>query len=110
VGAAFAFGWTPCIGPVLGSILALSATEATVNKGFILLLFYSLGLAVPFILSGYFMSMFLNSKKGFNKYYGRVTKTGGIILLITGILILTNQMQIISYFILTNFPFLTTLG
>ena len=91
VGAAFAFGWTPCIGPVLGSILALSATEATVNKGFILLLFYSLGLAIPFILSGYFMSIFLNSKKGFSKYYGRVTKTGGMILLITGVLILTNQ-------------------
>ena len=110
MGAAFAFGWTPCIGPVLGSILALSATEATVNKGFILLLFYSLGLAIPFILSGYFMSIFLNSKKGFSKYYGRVTKTGGIILLITGVLILTNQIQIICYFILTNFPFLTTLG
>ena len=110
VGAAFAFGWTPCIGPVLGSILALSATEATVNKGFILLLFYSLGLAVPFILSGYFMSIFLNSKKGFGKYYGRVTKTGGMILLITGILILTNQIQVISYFILTNFSFLTNLG
>ena len=110
VGAAFAFGWTPCIGPVLGSILALSATEATVNKGFILLLFYSLGLAVPFILSGYFMSIFLNSKKGFSKYYGRATKTGGIILFLTGTLILTNQIQIISYFILTNFPFLTNLG
>jgi len=110
VGAAFAFGWTPCIGPVLGSILALSATEATVNKGFILLLFYSLGLAVPFILSGYFMSIFLNSKKGFGKYYGRVTKTGGMILLITGILILTNQIQVISYFILTNFSFLTNLS
>ena len=110
VGAAFAFGWTPCIGPVLGSILALSATEATINKGFILLLFYSLGLAIPFILSGYFMSIFLNSKKGFSKYYGRVTKTGGMILLITGVLILTNQIQVISYFILTNFPFLTTLG
>ena len=110
VGAAFAFGWTPCIGPVLGSILALSATEATVNKGFILLLFYSLGLAIPFILSGYFMSVFLNSKKGFSKYSGRVTKTGGMILLITGVLILTNQIQVISYFILTNFPFLTTLG
>ena len=110
MGSAFAFGWTPCIGPVLGSILALSATEATVNKGFILLLSYSLGLAVPFILSGYFMSIFLNSKKGFSKHYGRVTKIGGAILLVTGILILTNQIQVISYFILTNFPFLTTLG
>ena len=110
VGAAFAFGWTPCIGPVLGSILALSATEATISKGVVLLSMYSLGLAIPFILSGYYMTVFLNSKKGFGKYYGRVTKTGGVILLITGILILTNQIQVISYYILTTFPFLTTLG
>jgi cytochrome c-type biogenesis protein len=110
VGAAFAFGWTPCIGPVLGSILALSATEATISKGFVLLLFYSLGLAIPFVLSGYYMSIFLNSKKGFANHYGKVMKIGGVILLTTGILILTNQIQVISYFILTNFPFLTTLG
>jgi len=110
VGAAFAFGWTPCIGPVLGSILALSATEASISKGILLLSFYSLGLAIPFILSGYYMSKFLNKRKGFNKYYGIITKTGGIILLITGILIATNQIQIISYYILSTFPFLTTLG
>ena len=110
VGSAFAFGWTPCIGPVLGSILALSATEASISKGILLLSFYSLGLAIPFILSGYYMSKFLITRKGFNKYYGRVTKTGGAILLITGILITTNQIQIISYYILTIFPFLTTLG
>jgi len=110
VGAAFAFGWTPCIGPVLGSIIALSAAEATVSKGILLLSFYSLGLAVPFILSGYYMSKFLSSKKGFGKYYGRITKTGGSILLITGVLITTNQIQIISYYILTTFPFLTTFG
>ena len=110
VGAAFAFGWTPCIGPVLGSILALSATEASVSKGILLLSFYSLGLAIPFIASGYFMSKFLISKKGFGKYYNIITKTGGIILLITGILIATNQIQVISYYILTTFPFLTSLG
>ncbi len=110
VGAAFAFGWTPCIGPVLGSILALSATEATISKGVLLLSMYSLGLAIPFILSGYYMTVFLNSKKGFGKYYGRVTKTGGVILLLTGILIVTNQIQVISYYILTTFPFLTTFG
>ena len=110
VGAAFAFGWTPCIGPVLGSILALSATEASVSKGILLLSFYSLGLAIPFVASGYFMNKFLVSKKGFGKYYNRVTKTGGIILLITGILIASNQIQVISYYILTTFPFLTTLG
>jgi len=110
VGAAFAFGWTPCIGPVLGSILALSATEASISKGILLLSFYSLGLAIPFILSGYYMSKFLTTRKGFNKYYGTVTKTGGSILLITGVLIATNQIQVISFYILTIFPFLTTLG
>jgi cytochrome c-type biogenesis protein len=110
IGAAFAFGWTPCIGPVLGSILALSATEASISKGILLLSFYSLGLAIPFILSGYYMSKFLTTRKNFNKYYGRVTKTGGAILLITGILIATNQIQIISYYILSTFPFLTILG
>jgi len=110
VGAAFAFGWTPCIGPVLGSIIALSASEATVNKGALLLASYSFGLAIPFILSGYYMNLFLNSKKSFSKHYGKVMKMGGAILLITGILILTNKIQIISYYILTTFPFLTKLG
>ncbi len=110
VGAAFAFGWTPCIGPILGSILALSATDASISKGILLLSFYSLGLAIPFILSGYYMNSFLISKKGFGKYYNRITKTGGAILLITGILIATNQIQVISYYILTMFPFLTSLG
>ena len=110
VGSAFAFGWTPCIGPILGSILALSATDASVSKGILLLSFYSLGLAIPFILSGYYMNRFLISKKGFGKYYNRITKTGGVILLITGILIATNQIQVISYYILTTFPFLTSLG
>ena len=110
VGAAFAFGWTPCIGPVLGSILALSATETTIVNGVVLLSFYSLGLAIPFILSGYYMTIFLNSKKGFGKHYLKVKKGGGVILLITGILILTNSIQVISYYILTTFPFLTKLG
>ena len=110
IGVAFGFGWTPCIGPILGSILALSATDASISKGILLLSFYSLGLAIPFILSGYYMNSFLISKKGFGKYYNRITKTGGAILLITGILIATNQIQVISYYILTTFPFLTSLG
>ena len=110
VGSAFAFGWTPCIGPVLGSILALSATETTIVSGVILLSFYSLGLAIPFILSGYYMTIFLNSKKGFSKHYSKVKKGGGVILFITGVLILTNSIQVISYYILTTFPFLTKLG
>ena len=96
--------------PVLGSILALSATEASISTGVLLLAFYSLGLAILFVLSGYYMSRFLNTRKGFSKYYGKVTKTGGVILLLTGVLIATNQIQVISYYILTIFPFLTTLG
>tara|TARA_A100001037_G_scaffold123591_1_gene112336 strand:+ start:56 stop:769 length:714 start_codon:yes stop_codon:yes gene_type:complete len=110
IGAAFAFGWTPCIGPVLGSIIALSASEATINKGALLLSFYSFGLAIPFILSGYYINIFLNTKKSFSKHYGKVMKTGGVILLATGILILTNKIQVISYYILTTFPFLISLG
>ena len=104
IGMAFGFGWTPCIGPILGSILALASTEETIFRAIILLSFYSLGLAIPFILSGYYMSKFLTTRKGFNKYYGRVTKTGGAILFITGILIATNQIQVISYYILTILP------
>ena len=110
VGMAFGFGWTPCIGPILGSILALAATEESINRGILLLFFYSLGLAIPFILSGYYMSRFLNSKKGFGKYYGTITKSGGAILLITGILITTNYIQVISYYILTTFPILAKVG
>ena len=110
IGMAFAFGWTPCIGPILGSILVLAATEQSLSQGILLLSFYSIGLAIPFILSGYFMNSFLTSKKGFGKYYNRVTKVGGAVLLITGILIATNQIQVISYYILTTFPFLTSLG
>ena len=102
VGAAFAFGWTPCIGPVLGSILALSATEASISTGVLLLSFYSLGLAIPFILSGYYMSKFLTTRKGFSKYYGRVTKTGGAILLLTGVLIATNRFGVKSFDIQTG--------
>ena len=79
-------------------------------KWYSFVIFYSLGLAIPFVLSGYYMSRFLVSKKGFGKYYNRVTKSGGAILFITGVLIATNQIQVISYYILTTFPFLTSLG
>ncbi len=110
VGGAFAFGWTPCIGPILGSIITLSASEATITKGVLLLTFYSIGLAIPFILSGYFMTIFLNSKKNLINYFGYITKFGGSVLLLTGVLIITNQIQVISYYILTTFPILAKFG
>ena len=110
IGMAFGFGWTPCIGPILGSILALASTEETIFKAIILLSFYSLGLAIPFILSGYLMQRFLMFSKNFKKNINLVTKGGGAILLITGALILTNQLQILGYYILNYLPFLQNFG
>jgi len=110
VGAAFGFGWTPCIGPVLGSILALAATESSIGKGILLLSFYSLGLAIPFVLSGYGISKFLEFSKNFKKNIRKISISGGIILLITGILIITNKLQIIGYFLLEVLPFLGNIG
>ena len=110
VGMAFGFGWTPCIGPILGSILALASTEETILRAIILLSFYSLGLAIPFVLSGYLIQRFLMFSKNFKKNINLVSKIGGLILLITGILILTNQLQVLGYYILNIFPFMQNFG
>ena len=110
IGMAFAFGWTPCIGPILGSILVLASTEESLGRGILLLFFYSIGLAIPFILSGYLMQKFLIFSKNFKKNINKVSKIGGIILLITGILIITNQLQALGYYLLDIFPFLQNFG
>ena len=110
VGMAFGFGWTPCIGPILGSILALASTEDTISRAIILLSFYSLGLAIPFVLSGYLIQRFLVFSRNFKKNIKLVSKIGGITLLITGVLILTNKLQILGYYILNAFPFLQNFG
>ena len=110
IGMAFAFGWTPCIGPILGSILVLAATEENVKMGILLLTFYSLGLAVPFIFAGYLMQKFLLFSKNFRKNINLVSKIGGVILLITGILILSNQLQALGFYLLNILPFLEKFG
>ena len=110
IGMAFAFGWTPCIGPILGSILVLASTEESLARGILLLFFYSIGLAIPFILSGYLMQKFLIFSKNFKKNINKVSKIGGIILLLTGILIITNQLQALGYYLLDIFPFLQNFG
>ena len=107
---AFAFGWTPCIGPILGSILVLATTEENLGRGILLLSFYSMGLAIPFILSGYLIQKFLLFSKNFKKNINLVSKIGGFLLLITGILILTNQLQVLGYYLLNFFPFLQSFG
>ena len=110
VGVAFGFGWTPCIGPILGSILTLAAIEENLNKSILLLSFYSLGLAIPFIISGILIDKFLFFSKNFRKYTSMIIKVGGIILLLTGIAILTGQLQVLGFFILEYFPFLGNIG
>ena len=110
IGLAFGFGWTPCIGPILGSILALASIEETLSRAILLLIFYSLGLAIPFVLSGYLIQRFLLFSKNFKKNINLISKSGGIILLITGILILTNQLQAIGFYIIEIFPFMQKFG
>jgi cytochrome c-type biogenesis protein len=89
---AFAFGWTPCIGPILGSILVLAATEESLSKGILLLSFYSFGLAIPFILSGYLIQRFLIFSKNFKKNIKLVS------------------LQALGYYLLDIFPFLQKFG
>ena len=110
IGLAFGFGWTPCIGPILGSILALAAMEETLLKAITLLSFYSLGLSIPFVLSGYLIQRFLVFSKNIRKNINIISKVGGIILLITGLLILTNQLQTLGFYILNIFPVLQQFG
>ena len=110
IGLAFGFGWTPCIGPILGSILALASIEETLARAILLLIFYSLGLAIPFVLSGYLIQRFLLFSKNFKKNINLISKIGGITLFITGILILTNQLQAIGFYIIEIFPFMQKFG
>jgi len=110
MGMAFGFGWTPCIGPILGSILALASIEESILKGIVMLSFYSLGLAIPFIISGFLIQKFLLFSKNFKKNINKVSKVGGIVLLITGILILTNQLQAVGFYILNTIPYMQNLG
>ena len=110
IGLAFGFGWTPCIGPILGSILALASIEETLSRAILLLSFYSLGLAIPFVISGYLIQKFLLFSKNFKKNINIISKIGGVILLITGILILTNQLQAIGFYIIKIFPFMQNFG
>ena len=110
VGVAFGFGWTPCIGPILGSIITLATLEESIGRGILLLSFYSLGLAIPFIISGVLIDKFLLFSKNFKKYTTTITKTGGVVLLFTGIAVLTGQLQILGFFILEYFPSLGEIG
>jgi cytochrome c-type biogenesis protein len=110
VGVGFGFGWTPCIGPILGSILAFASMEDSIYKGVLLLSFYSLGLAVPFTVSSLIIKKFLIFSKKSRSYLSKIKKFSGIILLTTGILIVTGQLQTIGFYLIQFFPILQKLG
>jgi cytochrome c-type biogenesis protein len=110
VGMAFGFGWTPCIGPILGSILALASTEENINRGVMLLFFYSLGLAIPFVLSGYLIQRFMIFSKNLKSKMNIISKIGGGLLLVTGILMITNHLQALGFYLLKYIPFLQNIG
>lgn len=110
VGIGFGFGWSPCIGPILGSVLALASLETTLTKGIILLTIYSAGLAIPFILSGLYITKFLVFSQKTRLHIVKIQKISGYILLITGVLIITGKIQTLGFYLLDWFPFLGNLG
>ena len=110
LGLAFAFGWTPCIGPVLGTILTTSAVAATVSQGIILLGVYSMGLAVPFLLSAMFTDRLLDRLRHLRRPGWLLQIGAGGILVAMGIGIITGQMTAASYWLLETFPFFANIG
>lgn len=96
VGMLFAFGWSPCIGPVLGSILLYASQQETALQGAGLLLSYSLGLGLPFLVAGGLLSAFLGFVRGFGKFFGLVELVGGLLLIILGVLLTTGKLAEIS--------------
>lgn len=110
MGLAFAFGWTPCIGPVLGPILTLAGGRETVGEGAMLLAAYSLGLGIPFLLAALFSGAFMRFLSRFRVHLGLVEKAMGGLLVLAGILFLTGGVQKAAYWLLETFPGLALLG
>jgi cytochrome c-type biogenesis protein len=106
IGLAFAFGWTPCVGPILATVLALAANEASLGAGVRLLLVYSLGLGVPFVLAAVAMRPFLSFMKRFRRHLGRLEKAMGVVLVLTGVLFLTGSINWLGQWMIETFPVL----
>ena len=110
LGLAFAFGWTPCIGPQLGAILSLAAQEASLARGTLLLGVYALGLGVPFLLAALFIDRAMSVMTGLKRHMKTIERAMGVLLILVGIAIFTGAFSDISFFLLENLPFLAVLG
>jgi cytochrome c-type biogenesis protein len=110
MGLAFAFGWTPCIGPILAAILSVAAAEATVAKGAMLLAFYSAGLGIPFLLAAFAVEQFSELFMRMKKHLARVEHAMGVLMVITGIAFLTGAISNVSIWLLETFPALQQFG
>ncbi|AJY46879.1 cytochrome c biogenesis CcdA family protein [Martelella endophytica] len=110
MGLAFAFGWTPCIGPVLGAILAVAATRDTVESGAVLLAIYSLGLAVPFWIAALFSGAFTRFLARFKRHLGMVEKIMGVLLILTGLAFLFGFIADMAIWFQQTFPVLSRIG
>jgi cytochrome c-type biogenesis protein len=109
IGMAFAFGWTPCVGPVLAAILFTAGAAESAGQGALLLLAYSAGMTLPFILAALFIGQFLNWAQGFRRHLGKVEKVMGAALVCFGVLIATNSMNVIANWMLSIAPDIGTL-
>jgi cytochrome c-type biogenesis protein len=104
MGLAFAFGWTPCIGPVLATVLTLAASESSLWAGVSLLLVYSLGLGIPFILAAIAIRPFLGFMKRFKRHFATLEKIMGLLLVVTGLLFVFGAQNWFSQWMIENFP------
>jgi cytochrome c-type biogenesis protein len=105
VGLAFAFGWTPCIGPILGAILGIAAQKETVWQGIVLLTSYSAGLGIPFLITGISISAFYNFFNKIKRYFKTIEIIGGVMLIVVGILMITGSLTLIASYLTRWFPF-----
>lgn len=110
MGLAFAFGWTPCIGPILAAILSVAAAEATVTKGAGLLAVYSLGLGIPFLLAAFMVEQFSSLFARMKRHLANVERAMGVLMVLTGIAFLTGAVSNVSIWLLETFPALQNFG
>jgi cytochrome c-type biogenesis protein len=110
IGLAFAFGWTPCVGPVLAAILFTAAGQESAGQGAVLLFAYGVGMTLPFVIAALFIGPFMKFMARFRRHLGLIEKLMGALLIVFGVLIATNTINIIAQWMLENIPWFSTIG